>query len=153
MEQSLLEAFTTLYGTRLISSCVAGSSHLRPMRRLAEKTVFSGFVIACRRAICPTRTSPLSSKATTDGVRRLPSSLVMTLGSLPSMMATTELVVPRSMPMILPISRPTSVGIGVVANLSTHQTMVKTGPSIRADHVRGWNTGPLLDEECALTLG
>ena len=38
-----------------------------------------------------------------DGVVRAPSSFVMTLGSLPSMTATTEFVVPRSMPMILPI--------------------------------------------------
>jgi len=73
------------------------------MKRLVENTVFSGFVMAWRRAICPTRTSPLSSQATTDGVRREPSSLAMTLGSLPSMMATTELVVPRSIPMIFPM--------------------------------------------------
>src|SRR6478735_786477 len=39
----------------------------------------------------------------TDGVRRDPSSLTMTLASLPSMTATTLLVVPRSMPMILPM--------------------------------------------------
>src|SRR3954463_4062946 len=65
--------------------------------------VFSGLVMAWRRAIWPTRTSPLSSHATTDGVRRPPSSLGMTLGSLPSMIATTEFVVPRSIPMILPM--------------------------------------------------
>jgi hypothetical protein len=45
-------------------------------------------VTAWRLAICPTRISPLSSQATTDGVMREPSSLTMTLGSLPSMMAT-----------------------------------------------------------------
>jgi hypothetical protein len=39
--------------------------------------------------------------ATTDGVRRDPSGLVITTGSPPSMTATTELVVPRSMPIIL----------------------------------------------------
>ena len=50
------------------------------MRRLTAKMVFSGLVIACRRAICPTRRSPLSVKATTDGVMRLPSALVMTTG-------------------------------------------------------------------------
>ena len=44
--------------------------------------------------------SPLSVKATTLGVRRLPSWLGMTLTSPPSMTATTEFVVPRSMPMI-----------------------------------------------------
>ncbi len=36
-----------------------------------------------------------------DGVVRLPSLLLMTTGSLPSITATHELVVPRSMPMIL----------------------------------------------------
>jgi len=40
-------------------------------------------------------------QATIDGVSRLPSGLVMTVGSPPSMTATTELVVPRSIPMIL----------------------------------------------------
>src|SRR5829696_4486196 len=54
--------------------------------------------------MCPTRTSPFSSSATTDGVNRDPSSFAMTLGSLPSMIATTEFVVPRSMPMILPMT-------------------------------------------------
>src|SRR5450755_3288583 len=73
------------------------------MKRLAEYTVFSGLVTAWRLAIVPTRTSPLSSQATTEGVRRAPSSLTMTLASLPSITATTLLVVPRSMPMILPM--------------------------------------------------
>src|SRR5260370_29520885 len=59
-----------------------------------------GLVIAWRLAGSPTWRSPLSVKATTLGVRRLPSWLGMTLTSAPSMTATTELVVPRSMPMI-----------------------------------------------------
>src|SRR6188768_3188896 len=74
------------------------------MKRLAEYTVFSGFVTAWRLAIVPTSTSPLSSQATTDGVSREPSSLTMTFESLPSMTATTLLVVPRSIPMILPMT-------------------------------------------------
>ena len=45
-------------------------------------------------------TSPLSVKATTLGVSRFPSALGITFTSEPSIMATTELVVPRSMPMI-----------------------------------------------------
>src|SRR6185312_17226355 len=65
-------------------------------------------------------------KATTDGVRRAPSSLEMTLGSLPSMIATTELVVPRSMPMILPICVvPRLQKICLLANLRTRQPRVK----------------------------
>jgi hypothetical protein len=39
--------------------------------------------------------------ATTLGVSRLPSAFGMTFASLPSITATTELVVPKSMPMIL----------------------------------------------------
>jgi hypothetical protein len=45
-----------------------------------------------------------SLKATTEGVVRAPSEFGMTTGSPPSRKATQELVVPRSMPMILPIS-------------------------------------------------
>src|SRR5262245_33156407 len=75
------------------------------MRRLIAKIVFSGLVIACRRAIWPTSRSPLSVKATTDGVIRLPSALVMTTGSPPSMTETHELVVPRSIPITFAISR------------------------------------------------
>ena len=43
------------------------------MNRLIEKIVFSGLVIACRFATCPTSRSPVLLKATTDGVMRLPS--------------------------------------------------------------------------------
>ena len=69
------------------------------MNRLTENTVFSGLVTACRLATCPTSRSPSLANATTDGVIRLPSWLTMTAGSPPSMTATTEFVVPRSMPM------------------------------------------------------
>src|SRR5581483_6492779 len=73
------------------------------MNRLIEKTVFSGLVIAWRFATWPTRRSPLLVKATTDGVVRAPSWFAITVGWPPSMTATTELVVPKSMPMILAI--------------------------------------------------
>src|SRR5271154_1232077 len=71
------------------------------MKRLIEYTVFSGFVIAWRLATWPTRRSPDLVMATTEGVVRAPSWLGMTTGSPPCMTATTELVVPKSMPMIL----------------------------------------------------
>jgi hypothetical protein len=71
------------------------------MKRLIENTVFSGFVTAWRFATCPTSRSPERVNATTDGVVREPSGFAITLGLSPSMTATTELVVPRSMPMIL----------------------------------------------------
>src|SRR5271156_3973260 len=73
------------------------------MKRLIEYTVFSGLVIACRFATCPTNRSPVLVKPTTDGVVRPPSSLGITLGSPPSITATQELVVPRSIPIILAI--------------------------------------------------
>src|SRR3990172_2842580 len=93
---------TTLKGTVLISLWT--SLWRRPMKRLIEYTVFSGLVMAWRLATWPTSFSPSLAKPTTDGVVRAPSWLGMTLGSLPSRMATTELVVPKSMPTILPIA-------------------------------------------------
>jgi hypothetical protein len=74
------------------------------MKRLMEKIVFSGLVTACRLATVPTRRSPLSVKATTDGVVRPPSAFSITVGSPPSSTAMHEFVVPRSMPMVLPMS-------------------------------------------------
>src|SRR6185436_10335007 len=65
--------------------------------------VRSGLVMAWRLATWPTSRSPVLVKATTDGVVRWPSALGITVGFPPSMTATHELVVPRSMPMILPI--------------------------------------------------
>ncbi len=64
-------SLATLKGTIRISSLT--SSKRRPMKRLMEKTVFSGLVTACRLATCPTRRSPDLVKPTTDGVSRLPS--------------------------------------------------------------------------------
>ena len=100
---SPLPAGTTLYGTILLSSLT--SANLRPMKRLIEKIVFSGFVTAWRLATWPTSRSPSLPNATTEGVVRPPSAFAMTAGSPPSKMATTELVVPRSMPITLLILR------------------------------------------------
>src|SRR6187401_3626727 len=71
------------------------------MCRLIERNVRSGLVIAWRLATSPTSTSPALEKATTDGVVREPSELGTTTGSPPSRTATTELVVPRSIPTAL----------------------------------------------------
>src|SRR5580658_5294710 len=68
------------------------------MWRLTDLIVLSGFVMAWRLATSPTRTSPDLVKPTTEGVVRNPSALAMTVGSPPSRTATTELVVPRSIP-------------------------------------------------------
>src|SRR5712692_3352739 len=74
------------------------------MKRLIEYTVFSGFVTACRFATWPTSRSPVFVIATTDGVVRAPSWLGITTGSPPCITATTEFVVPRSIPIILLIA-------------------------------------------------
>ncbi len=73
------------------------------MKRLMEKIVFWGFVTAWRLATVPTRRSPEAVKATTDGVVRPPSAFSMTVGSPPSRTAMHELVVPKSMPIVLAI--------------------------------------------------
>src|SRR5216684_8729109 len=59
--------------------------------------------MAWRFAIWPTSRSPFSVNPTTDGVVRFPSALAMTTGSPPDMMATQEFVVPRSIPITLPM--------------------------------------------------
>src|SRR5579883_1069912 len=81
-----------------MSFCTTSSSNLRTMRRLTANSVFSGLVTAWRLAGCPTSTSLSFVKATIEGVVRSPSLFSITRGLPPSMMATHELVVPRSMP-------------------------------------------------------
>ena len=82
-----------------------GSSKRRPIRRFTAKIVLVGLVTAWRLAAWPTRRSPDSVNATIEGVMLLPSALGMTLGDLPSMTATHEFVVPRSMPITLLIAK------------------------------------------------
>ncbi len=67
-------------------------------------TVRPELVAIWRLAAPPTRRSPSLVKATTLGVVRSPSALVMTTGLPPSTTATQEFVVPRSMPITLLIS-------------------------------------------------
>ena len=69
-----------------------------PMWRLTDAMVRSTFVTAWRLAVSPTSVSLSLVKATTDGVVRKPSAFAMTVGSPPSRTATTEFVVPRSIP-------------------------------------------------------
>src|SRR5688500_10739926 len=80
------------------------------MCRFTDEMVRSGLVTAWRLATSPTSTSPDLENPTTEGVVRAPSALAMTVDSPPSRTATTEFVVPRSMPtalaMLLPPPRP-----------------------------------------------
>src|SRR5664279_1201231 len=67
--------------------------------------VLLAWATACRLADTPTsRSVVLGLKPTTEGVVFAPSGFGITLGCPPSMTATQLLVVPRSMPMILPMS-------------------------------------------------
>jgi len=79
--------------------------------------------MAWRLATWPTRRSPLSVNATIEGVVRPPSALGSTLASLPSMMATTELVVPRSMPITL------LIGIASLSGIFSNLPVVQKGHS------------------------
>ena len=76
------------------------------MYRLMLEIVRPELVAIWRLAAPPTRRSPSLVKATTLGVVRSPSALVMTTGLPPSTTATQELVVPRSMPITLLILFP-----------------------------------------------
>src|SRR5262245_41916310 len=118
---SPLAAALTVYGMCSIAFLTSASENLRPMKRLTEKIVFSGLVIAWRLATWPTSRSPVRGlTATTDGVSRPPSAFSSTLGSPASMTATTLLVVPRSIPRtfaIAPILLARSLAAGVEAEL------------------------------------
>ena len=87
----------------------SGESNLRPISRFTAYTVFFGLVRAWRFAIWPTSRSPFAVKPTMEGVVRAPSWLGMTWGTPPSITATHEFVVPRSMPIIFPTWKPRSL--------------------------------------------
>ncbi|KAI7745371.1 hypothetical protein M8C21_004466, partial [Ambrosia artemisiifolia] len=91
-----LSSLTTLYDTCFDSSST--SIIFLPINLLTEKNVFSGFTTACLLAICPTNRSPFLLYATTDGVVLCPSAFVIMVGCPPSIAATAEFVVPRSIP-------------------------------------------------------
>src|SRR6056297_2185343 len=99
-QASPLPPSMTLNGMFFLSLARSASSARRPIRRLTPKIVFSGLVTAWRFAGWPTRRSS-SVKATIEGVVRAPSEFSITRAWLPSMIATQELVVPRSIPMTL----------------------------------------------------
>src|SRR5210317_1940517 len=100
-QASPLSALIILKGLISMSFLTASESIFRPIRRLMAKRVFSGLVTAWRFACWPTSRSPLSEKATIEGVVRVPSAFAITTGSPPSITATQEFVVPRSIPITL----------------------------------------------------
>ena len=94
-----LSPLTTLYGDLFASSF--DSENLLPINLLIDEMVFVGLVTACLLAGSPTLISPPSTKPITEGVVRFPSALGITTGSFPSITETHELVVPKSIPIIL----------------------------------------------------
>src|SRR5207244_11760211 len=77
--------------------------HSQYLNGFVDLLRFSDLVIALRFAISPTSRSPLSGIPTADGVVRAPSPLAITTGSPPDIIATHEFVVPRSIPITLPM--------------------------------------------------
>ena len=68
---------------------------------MIDAIVLVGLVTACLLAASPILISPPSTNAITDGVVLFPSALAITTGSPPSITETQELVVPKSIPIIL----------------------------------------------------
>src|SRR5664279_2960102 len=75
-EETTSERKTVAFKATVLRSDVV-SSNLRPMNRLMDFTVFSGFVIAWFLAERPAMRSPSLRNATTEGVVRSPSALMM----------------------------------------------------------------------------
>src|SRR5512134_1717551 len=122
-----------------MSFCTSFSSKRRPISRLTAYSVFFGFVTACRFADAPTRISPSSWYATIDGVVRPPSLFSMTLIWPPSMTATHELVVPRSMPMIFAMLVPSVFRCSLRCSVQLPAANVRrlwTSSSLRDRHQR-----------------
>jgi hypothetical protein len=108
-----------LKGMFFLSSWTEGSSYFLPISLLVANTVFYELVMACRLAAAPTSFSPSLVKETTEGVVLTPSAFSMTLGVLPSITATQELVVPRSIPMMAPFpAEENCLQIGVLISLN-----------------------------------
>src|SRR6267142_1244066 len=68
-----------------------------------------------------TQASPESVKATIDGVVRAPSAFSITFALLPSITATHELVVPRSMPIALVMGLSCSFGQLIAAAMKARR--------------------------------
>src|SRR4051812_34383311 len=132
------------------------------MWRLTDRIVRSTLVTAWRLATSPTSTSPFFANATTDGVVREPSAFAMTVGSPPSRTATTEFVVPRSMPTarameglslrcdgVLLVQEPRARGGSSSALRPVRSTFLPTLTAARATVFPGVGLRPSLRSPCA----
>merc|ERR1719194_49852 len=113
------EPASHLNGQSLMSACTIGSANFRPMRRLASKTVFSGFLATWFFAASPIKRS-VSVNATYEGVVRLPWSFAII--STPSFFQTPthEYVVPRSIPTAVFLAIADGVGVRAEAKVAPH---------------------------------
>src|SRR3990167_3567745 len=83
-----------------MSRWTSASLNFLPIKRLTEKTVVLGLTIICLLATSPTM---CFCGSTTEGMMFLPSAEWITLGLPASTTATTEFVVPKSIPITLGI--------------------------------------------------
>jgi len=137
------------------------------MRRLVAKRVFSGLTTAWRLAEMPTNRSPSFVKATTEGVVRppdasqriastrlvligaIPSEFSIIRGWLPSITATAELVVPRSMPIMGPLTfSPASFTFSVVAHLRCNPIGALYADDLKVGAARGTACAEVSDCSC-----
>src|SRR5258708_2912212 len=77
-------------------------------------------------------------KCTTEGVNRRPSASAMTSGMPESTVATSELVVPKSMPTILLMQNHCGFGVGNVQSLTERRPALRDGRC-------GWRGQVILD--------
>ena len=106
IQASPLSELTILNGAVSMSFFTVGSSKFLPINLLTANIVFSGFVTACLFAGWPINFSPSSVNATTEGVVLAPSAFYNTFACVPSITATQEFVVPKSIPITLLIIYP-----------------------------------------------
>jgi hypothetical protein len=86
-----------------MSFWTTSSLNLRPIRRLTANRVFCGLVTAWRLAALADQDLAVVRVGDDGGRGAIALGVLDDLGLSPSMTATQELVVPRSIPMILPM--------------------------------------------------
>src|ERR1700722_17268270 len=104
-----------------------------------------------RLAGWPTRTWPSSVKATIDGVVRPPSAFSITLALFPSITATQELVVPRSMPIAFAMIRLLLQKMRVNA-FAVSDYVMRDAPGASGGKTAGASRGRLGDSSGGLVL-
>mmetsp|Transcript_15377 Transcript_15377/g.33575 ORF Transcript_15377/g.33575 Transcript_15377/m.33575 type:complete len:212 (+) Transcript_15377:774-1409(+) len=130
----------TLKGSSLASFCTEGSENFRPMKRFTSNMVFSGLDAAWFLAASPTRRWPSPEfQATYEGVMRLPCSLGQ-ISTRPFFHTATQLyVVPRSMPMQVPLILPSLSAPSVGSSPPRNCRHCERAEDSFSEFVRVWN--------------